>query len=440
MATTDTVIQAAGLGKRYTIGPYAGRAPGTLRDAIAAWPSRLRAGWRRGGGAGAEDRALWALRDLSFDVQRGDTVGIVGANGAGKSTLLKLLSRITEPTEGHADLRGRVGSLLEVGTGFHHDLTGRENTYLNGAILGMRRAEIDRKFDEIVAFAEVGKFIDTPVKHYSSGMHMRLAFAVAAHLDTEILLVDEVLAVGDAPFQRKCLGKMDEVARHGRTVLFVSHNMEAVQRLCTKGLWIDRGRLADLGPIDRVVAAYRASHREEGGGLGRFTPHARLGTGWAGVTDVALLDATGARVGAVPADGDLRFAVDLELRDAGATGASLRGLILELIICTDDGRPLVGVMTADDDGVELPAASRCRVEATLAGPTFVPGRYRVHVFLGVPYLEHVDEIPDAFEFDVLPPERPWRPYEVQARTGLVCRRARWACQVPAPEWSGGRPA
>ncbi len=190
---------------------------------------------------------FWALRDVSFEVAPGEVVGVIGRNGAGKSTLLKLLSRITEPSEGRITLRGRVGSLLEVGTGFHPELTGRENIFLNGAILGMKRAEIRKRFDEIVAFAEVEKFLDTPVKHYSSGMYMRLAFSVAAHLEPEILLVDEVLAVGDASFQRKCLNKMESVSKHGRTVFFVSHNMPAITRLCPRAIMLDRGRVYQDG-------------------------------------------------------------------------------------------------------------------------------------------------------------------------------------------------
>ena len=205
------------------------------------------------------DETIWALRDVSIEIGQGEVVGIIGRNGAGKSTLLKILSRITEPTVGFVDIRGRVGSLLEVGTGFHNELTGRENVYLNGAILGMKRDEIDRKFDEIVAFAEVEKFIDTPVKHYSSGMYLRLAFAVAAHLEPEILLVDEVLAVGDAAFQRKCLNKMEGVGQQGRTVLFVSHNMPAITRLCERAILLDEGRVIQDGPASQVVSTYLSS-------------------------------------------------------------------------------------------------------------------------------------------------------------------------------------
>jgi lipopolysaccharide transport system ATP-binding protein len=202
---------------------------------------------------------VWALKDVSFEVKRGEVVGIIGRNGAGKTTLLKILSRITEPTEGYAEIRGRVGSLLEMGTGFHPELTGRENIYLSGAVLGMTKREIDRKFDEIVDFAGVAEFIDTPLKYYSAGMRMRLAFAVAAHLEPEILLVDEVLAVGDVEFQKKCLGKMEDVSKGGRTVLFVSHQMNQIRRLCERVIWLDGGRIVREGPTHEVVSAYEAA-------------------------------------------------------------------------------------------------------------------------------------------------------------------------------------
>jgi lipopolysaccharide transport system ATP-binding protein len=265
MSSSALAVRAEGLGKRYRLGEARARA-NTLRDALAGSArkavSRLGAllsgGGERGRRAGRE--TFWALRDVSFEVHPGDVLGIIGANGAGKSTLLKLLARITEPTAGRAEVRGRVGSLLEVGTGFHSELTGRENVFLSGAILGMRRAETARKFDDIVAFAEVERFLDTPVKHYSSGMYLRLAFAVAAHLEPEILIVDEVLAVGDARFQRKCLGKMQDVAtRQGRTVLFVSHNMNAVQRLCNRCLLLRQGEVAAEGPTAEVVSRYLAA-------------------------------------------------------------------------------------------------------------------------------------------------------------------------------------
>jgi lipopolysaccharide transport system ATP-binding protein len=256
----DLAIRVEGLGKRYTIGKgQAGYR--TLRESIMGMVYAPLRGARRlvaaNRNVGSEpEETIWALKDVSIDINRGEVVGIIGRNGAGKSTLLKILSEITEPTEGRAELHGRVGSLLEVGTGFHPELTGRENVFLNGAILGMKRAEIERKFDEIVAFAEVEKFIDTPVKHYSSGMYLRLAFAVAAHLEPEILIVDEVLAVGDAAFQKKCLGKMAGVAKEGRTVLFVSHNMPAITRLCERAILLDEGRLLQDGVSHQVVKAY----------------------------------------------------------------------------------------------------------------------------------------------------------------------------------------
>jgi lipopolysaccharide transport system ATP-binding protein len=246
-------IQAHELGKRYALG-LSSRGYGTLREAIveaARRPLRRRGGPKRG-----EGDVLWALKDLSLTIESGEVVGLIGHNGAGKSTLLKILSRITEPSVGYADVTGRVGSLLEVGTGFHPELTGRENIFLNGSILGMRRAEIRARFDEIVEFAEMERFLDTPVKRYSSGMSVRLAFAVAAHLEPEILLVDEVLAVGDAAFQRKSLGKMNEVAKEGRTVVFVSHNLAIIQALCTRGVLLERGEVITDAPIGEAIASY----------------------------------------------------------------------------------------------------------------------------------------------------------------------------------------
>jgi lipopolysaccharide transport system ATP-binding protein len=250
---SDIAIRINGLGKQFRIGAR-DQEHDTIRDRLAA---AAMSPFRRLKSAGLSRSALiWALRDISHEIRRGEVVGIIGGNGAGKSTLLKILSRITEPTVGEAEIHGRVGSLLEVGTGFHPDLTGRENIYLNGAILGMRQADIARKFDDIVDFAEIGQFIDTPVRHYSSGMYIRLGFAVAAQMDPEILIVDEVLAVGDVHFQRKCLGTLDDVARGGRTVLFVSHNMAAIQRLCTSAIVLDHGRLTHAGEVRATVAAY----------------------------------------------------------------------------------------------------------------------------------------------------------------------------------------
>jgi ABC-type polysaccharide/polyol phosphate transport system ATPase subunit len=247
-----TVIQAEGLGKRYRRGAIAQR--GMLRDTLTRAMRSPLSVLRR-----SQHETFWALKDVSLGVHEGEVLGLIGRNGAGKTTLLKILSRITRPTMGWAEIRGRVRSLLEVGTGFHPELSGRENTYLSGSILGMSKREIDRKFDEIVAFAEIEKFIDTQVKHYSSGMYVRLAFAVAAHLEPEILLVDEVLAVGDINFQKKCLGKMGDVARAGRTVVLVSHQLNQIRRLCQRVAWVDGGSIRRTGPTHEVVSAYESA-------------------------------------------------------------------------------------------------------------------------------------------------------------------------------------
>ena len=265
-----TAVSVQHLSKRYRIGAAQNRFRyGLLRDVlvdVAMTPVRFaRALTGKGVRGGSRASYIWALDDVSFELEEGKVLGIVGRNGAGKSTLLKILSRVTEPTKGLVTVRGRVGSLLEVGTGFHPELTGRENIYMNGAVLGMRRAEIDRKFDEIVAFSEVEQFVDTPVKRYSSGMYLRLAFAVAAHLEPEILVVDEVLAVGDAEFQKKCLGKMGDVAQEGRTVLFVSHNMSAILRLTQETIVLKQGRLLMRGPTQEAVDFYLASGQADSG-------------------------------------------------------------------------------------------------------------------------------------------------------------------------------
>ena len=256
---SQIAIIAEGLGKRYQIGALSRRMTlGEQLTQLMKSPARLLG---KNGRASYHQRDLdfWALRDVSFELQKGEVMGLIGRNGAGKSTLLKILSRVTQPTTGRAEIHGRVGSLLEVGTGFHPELTGRENTYLNGAILGMGKKEIDRKFDEIVAFAEVEKFIDTSLKHYSTGMQMRLAFAVAAHLEPETLLVDEVLAVGDSAFQKKCLGKMGEVASGGRTIVFVSHQLNQIRRLCEKVVWMDAGTIRSAGRTTEIVCAYETA-------------------------------------------------------------------------------------------------------------------------------------------------------------------------------------
>jgi len=306
-----TAIRVENLSKQYEIGAQQTR-HNTLRDRLADGVKSL-VRWK---GAARQSRLFQALEDVSFEIKRGEVAGIIGRNGAGKSTLLKILSRITEPTTGRAWIHGRVGSLLEVGTGFHPELTGRENVYLNGAIIGMQRAEITRKFDAIVDFAGVEKFIDTPVKRYSSGMYVRLAFAVAAHLETEIVLVDEVLAVGDAAFQKKCLGTMDQVARSGRTVLFVSHNMAAIENLCTSAILLEGGRVIMQGDSHRVIHHY----------LERVLPSLvdnvplvqrqdRTGNGKIRLTGFRIEDAQGNKLSAVRSGMDVVFVFSYECRD-----------------------------------------------------------------------------------------------------------------------------
>ena len=280
----SVAIRAEGLSKHYRLG--AGVQHNTLRDQVM---HRLKSLARWGAGQSETDPSFWAVNDISFEVQHGEVLGIIGHNGAGKSTLLKILSRITQPTRGTADIYGRVSSLLEVGTGFHSELTGRENIFLNAAMLGMRRQEVRRKFDEIVAFSGVEQFIDTPVKRYSSGMYVRLAFAVAAHLEPEILIVDEVLAVGDASFQQKCLGKMEEVSRSGRTVLIVSHNMTIIEGLCERAILLEKGRIARMGKTHTVVEGYADAIRGQAS-TAIEDREDRVGLGDILLTKIELLD------------------------------------------------------------------------------------------------------------------------------------------------------
>jgi lipopolysaccharide transport system ATP-binding protein len=334
------------LGKEYQLGSADGLLQyELLRDKIAEAASRIGHAVRRGQSDRQRARRFWALKGVNLEIPRGQVVGIIGRNGAGKSTFLKILSRITRPTEGYADLFGRVGSLLEVGTGFHPELTGRENIFLNGAILGMRKAEIERSFEAIVDFSGVAAFLDTPVKRFSSGMYVRLAFAVAAHLETEILLVDEVLAVGDAEFQRKCLGKMQSVVREGRTVLFVSHNMAAVKSLCQRCVWLDRGAIAGDGRVDDVIDAYLGAGRSRTDATVIPADAQRTGTGEARFARVELLDARGASTTQVYFGERfsvvLTFTVDVPIAEAviGVGIASLDGVRVTSSYSTDGGAP-----------------------------------------------------------------------------------------------------
>ncbi len=375
----DLAIRCESLSKQYRIGsPDSYR---TLRDAIS---NTALAAFRRS--KNSQNGHIWALQDVSFEIKRGEVVGIIGLNGAGKSTLLKILSRITGPTRGRADIFGRVGSLLEVGTGFHPELTGRENIYLNGAILGMRKTEIDRKFDEIVSFAEVEKFLDTPVKRYSSGMYVRLAFGVAAHLETEVLLVDEVLAVGDAQFQKKCFEKMRDIGVQGRTILFVSHNMSAVRSICRQALIIEKGRVAAYGEIDETVDRY----------LSQVSATQDLGeaveTNTFTVTSVEATSASGPVIKTFdPVQVKVKFVPKTEIKDPG----------LYVSILTMDSRRLTGLDLKDFITTSpLPADEMAELGFTIESLPLLPGTYQLEIHLKDMAKRLVEIVPRTFKFEV----------------------------------------
>jgi len=362
---SDVVIRAEGLGKAYRISHNFGRYKTLQEDLINLFRRRHR-------DSSARSEMFWALRDLDFEVRQGEVLGIIGRNGAGKSTLLKILSRITRPTTGQVDVYGRVGSLLEVGTGFHPELTGRENIFLNGAVLGMLREEIRRKFDEIVAFAEVEQFLDTPVKRYSSGMYMRLAFSVAAHLEPEILVVDEVLAVGDAQFQRKSLGKMENVAKSGRTVLFVSHQMSAVESLCQRAILLEKGRIAMMGDVHSVVSAYISEDTSNSGA--ELETARRTGNGRLIVTNFHLEDDRGNMVQAARSGEPITFAFEYQNRGLSPTDRVSFGFSIQ----TDLQMPLLYYYSHFSDVYyrDLPAAGyiKCLIpEMPLSAGTFLVG-------------------------------------------------------------------
>ncbi len=388
-------VRVHNLGKRYVIGgkqeKYA-----TLRDTIvdvAAAPFRRVRGVLRGESAAGLKEEIWALKDVSFEVKHGEVVGIIGRNGAGKSTLLKILSRITEPTTGYADVYGRIGALLEVGTGFHPELTGRENIYLNGAILGMSREEIRRKFDEIVDFAGVEKFIDTPVKHYSSGMGLRLGFAVAAHLEPEILIVDEVLAVGDAEFQKKSMGKMSQVAGEGRTVLFVSHNMAAVQQICSRGIVLARGTAVLDEPSHDAVRYYLGSLMSvPTGTLAARTD--RVGTGSARLSACRLLDEAGQQVEALTSGRQIEIEFEYEVR------RYLPILVLAFTIYNHLGVAVTHI-ASDLDLIELdPSVGSWQVRCRIPDLPLPKGEYRIAVNLSHGGLK-ADWMASALSFSVV---------------------------------------
>lgn len=388
---SDIAIRAEGLGKAYKITHQLGegaRRYRTLREDLIKY---VQSRFNRSQSPSVE--IIWALRDVSFELERGTALGVIGRNGAGKSTLLKLLSRITRPSEGEADVYGRIGSLLEVGTGFHPELTGRENIFLNGAVLGMKRHEIQQRFDEIVEFSGVEKFLDTPVKRYSSGMYMRLAFSVAAHLETEILLVDEVLAVGDAAFQRKCLGKMGDVARAGRTVIFVSHQMAAVQTLCEKTLLLDQGRLRNIGVSSEIVREYIKNKIPQSA---HFSPnHPRRGTGLARYTQARILDESGQNRNSLPMGGKL--IVELEFKAQNPIQTPNFGVRIYNMLKQD----VVAWRTEETIG-EIPKLTMGgTVRLQVDELNLMPGIYYMALGLSDGFETH-DLIEEALELEIVP--------------------------------------
>jgi len=376
--STDVVVYTEGLGKRYCLGSSSARYL-TLRDAIAdllTAPARALRSSTCGERLRQSQDTIWALRDINLEIHRGEVLGIIGPNGAGKTTLLKILSRITEPTSGRVELWGQVGSLLEVGTGFHPELTGRENIYLNGAILGMRRSEIRRKFDEIVAFAEIDRFLDTPVKRYSSGMYVRLAFAVAANLEPEILIIDEVLAVGDAAFRKRCLGKMEDVSRSGRTVIFVSHNMVAVQNLCTRVVWLDKGTVVGEDEPSAVIERYRETVLKSAAvPLGDRTD--RSGSGRIRFLSLSYEDPDGNAINSLRCGLTCR----LVLRFHNPSQSTLENFHVAIGIDSPAGERITqlssAVIGADDP---LVSGSASRIVFEIQRTPLMPGRYPVTVF------------------------------------------------------------
>lgn len=377
-------IRIEGLSKLYRLGETH---ENTLSDRITQGVRALLGRRQRERQAPSD---FWALRDINLEICEGEAIGIIGGNGAGKSTLLKILSRITSPTTGRAVVRGRLASLLEVGTGFHAELTGRENVYLNGTILGMRKAEVARKFDEIVAFSGVEQFIDTPVKRYSSGMYVRLAFAVAAHLEPDVLIIDEVLAVGDAEFQRRCLGKMGDVAREGRTVLFVSHNMAAIQKLCSKAVWLRSGQVVRCGDPGSIVGEYiessaRVMGDSEAGVSGYLYRSSRLDSGVdAQIRSLQMFSDNGCQLLEAGTWDSLRFRIEFE------TARAYRSFSTVLQISTPDGVPLILTSTAPDQNVSFGVSAGIhQVDCEFKQFPLAAGEYVIGLGLAIPGVEYV---------------------------------------------------
>ena len=389
MLSRSTSIRLEGVGKRYRLGER--ETYRTLRDSIVRWVRPAKSP------QSAEPQEIWALKNLDLEVKQGEVLGIIGRNGAGKSTLLKLLSRITTPDAGRIEMHGRVGALLEVGTGFHPELSGRENVYMNGAILGMSRRDIDRKFDEIVAFAGVETFLDTPVKRYSSGMRVRLGFAVAAHLDPEILVIDEVLAVGDAAFQRKCLGRMGEAATEGRTILFVSHQLESLLSLCPRAIWLEKGELVDSGASTEIVSRYLDSVRETGRTVTVADRTDRQGDERARIDSICLISDDRGPVDAVSSGECCRLVFGVDSRGGSSSNSALLNVLVRdyldrIIFFTSTAQSALHVGEDLDKG---------RFVATLPNVMLVPGHYTIDYSLRLDG-QVSDKIMRAFSFEVTP--------------------------------------
>jgi lipopolysaccharide transport system ATP-binding protein len=387
---SDVAIRVEQLAKQYTIGTLQ-RRPNTLRDHLVGTIQRLLQKVRR---QVSLPETIWALKDVSFEVKQGEVLGIIGCNGAGKSTLLKILSRITEPTRGRAEIYGRVASLLEVGTGFHPELTGRENVYLNGAVLGMSRAEITRKFDEIVAFSGVEKFIDTPVKYYSSGMKVRLAFSVAAHLEPEILIIDEVLAVGDAAFQQKCLGRMQHVAHEGRTVLFVSHNMGAISNLCDGALWIDGGCLRKKGSVNEIINNYLAHNSMFKGRIDLQTFAKRKGDSLARFHWAAVKNASGNITNQFMMGDDIIMEIGIYSEKI------LNKVSLSLDWKTITGIPVLHIVDRDSGFTLTNIQGEKNIKVCIPNIPLYPGSYLISLWIGDLMGNDFDYIEECIQIDI----------------------------------------
>jgi len=415
----ETVIKVENLSKQYRIGAREGYRTfrETLVDAAKApFKQVLHLFNPTSDLRPLTSELIWALKDVSFEVKQGEVVGIIGRNGAGKSTLLKILSRITEPTEGRVEMRGRVGSLLEVGTGFHPELTGHENIYLYGAILGMDRWEVTRKFDEIVAFAELEKFIDTPVKKYSSGMYMRLAFAVAAHLEPEILLVDEVLAVGDAAFQKKCLGKMGEVSKEGRTVLFVSHNMGAISRLCQRSIWMDEGRVGKEGGTQEIINQYQSHYLVA-------APHWQRPDHLEATSDFAFISVKAINEQHQKTShfaGDDTVLVQIDYR----VSRYLSGCQIGVRLLNSEELPILTTADSDASGASAMPKEPGLYHASfkIPGKLLAPGTYSLLMAAHLPQRNVYELIEQAIVFEVLPPGSLT---SLDGRYGLIAPLLNW---------------